>query len=237
MKFLDLHARLRWEVMRRIQHGALSSSLLARQTGLAQAHLSNFLHGRRNLSLQALDRVLSALALAVEDLSADDLSHSPPPEGKERDSMFIVPIVSQFTAMNTPVIPPRSILDTLQLPASWLFRLPSRRAVPRRLWDRFVAVRLTAPQAIPMQPVISPGGIAIIDRHYSSLVPFRPSPPNVYAVRSGSQLLFRHVAFESSRLILRPRNPEIPVDLIELASEELPSDFLVGRVCHGIGEL
>lgn len=241
MNFLDLHERLRLVTWRRIDQGLLSSSLLARQTGLAQAHISNFLHRRRRLSLPALDRILLAQALTVEELSARDLSISPPPhaappEGNERDSMDTVPIVSHAVAMNSPVIAPRAVLDSLQLPSGWLSSFPVRRAVSRRLWDRFVAVRVTAPQALPMQPLLTPGAIAVIDRHYSSLAHFRPSRPNLYAVRSGSQLLFRHVAFDSNRLLLRPRDLDLPVDLIELAAQEFPSDFLIGRVCLSICE-
>jgi hypothetical protein len=52
-----------------------------------------------------------------------------------------------------------------------------------------------------------------------------------------NQMLFRHAAFESSRLVLRPRALAYPVDLIELASQEAPSDLLVGRVCLSISEI
>lgn len=69
MNFLELHERLRLETWRRIDQGILSSSLLARRTGLAQAHISNFLHRRRRLSLTALNSVLLAQEMGVEDLS------------------------------------------------------------------------------------------------------------------------------------------------------------------------
>jgi len=42
MNFTQMHERLRLELLRRIQRGTLSVSLLARQTGFGQAHLSNF---------------------------------------------------------------------------------------------------------------------------------------------------------------------------------------------------
>ena len=57
MKFLELHERLRLVTWRRIDQGVLSSSLLARQTGLAQAHISNFLHRRRRL-VRRQERIL-----------------------------------------------------------------------------------------------------------------------------------------------------------------------------------
>src|SRR5277367_5298473 len=68
MNFSQLQDRVRSELLRRIDRGTLSVSLLARQTGLGQSHLSNFLHARRGLSMATLDRILAALRLTVEDL-------------------------------------------------------------------------------------------------------------------------------------------------------------------------
>ncbi len=52
MNFTQMHERLRVELLRRIERGTLSVSLLARQTGFGKSHLSNFLHSRRKLSLE-----------------------------------------------------------------------------------------------------------------------------------------------------------------------------------------
>jgi hypothetical protein len=68
MNFTQMHERLRLELLRRIQRGTVSVSLLGRQTGFGQAHLSNFLHRRRQLSLEAMDRILTAQHLTVADL-------------------------------------------------------------------------------------------------------------------------------------------------------------------------
>lgn len=225
------------EAWRRIDQGVLSPSLLARQTGLAQAHISNFLHQRRRLSLPALDRILLAQAISVEDLASSGSSDLPPPEGMDQQSMDIVPIVSSATAMNAPAVPPRAVIDSLRLPAGWLAKFPARRAVSRRSWARFVGVRISGQQALPMDPLLRPGSIVIIDRHYNSLALCKPPQPNLYAVRSGTQLLFRHVAFDANRLVLRPRALEYPVDLLELAPNETPSDFVIGRICLCISEV
>lgn len=236
MKFLELHERLRLETWRRIDQGIVSSSLLARQTGLAQAHISNFLHRRRRLSLTALDRILMAQALDVEDLSPAGAAALPsaPPHGHE--SFDVVPVVTQSVAMTSPLIPPRAVQSGVHLPSGWLAGFPVRRAVSRRNWERFVGVRITAVQALPMDPVLRVGSIVVLDRHYNSLVALRPPIPNLYGVRSGTQLVFRHVIFESSRLVLRPRALEYPVEIIDLSSEESPADLLVGRVCLCISE-
>lgn len=215
--------------------GILSSALLARQTGLAQPHISNFLHRRRNLSLPALDRILLAQALSIEDLAGSPYFAVAPQEGKS--SMEAIPIVSQSAAMTSPAIPVRAARDTIQLPEGWLASQPVRRAISRRSWERFVAVRITAAQALAMDPLLRTGALVILDRHYNSLVVCRPPHPNIYGVRVGAQLVFRHVSFESSRLVLRPRALDYPVELIELAPHDSPSDLIVGRVCLCVVEV
>jgi hypothetical protein len=141
-----------------------------------------------------------------------------------------------MVAMTSPAIASRAVLDSVQLPSGWLSSFPVRRAVGRRSWERFVGVRISPPQALPMDPVLRIGSIVILDRHYNSLVNWKPPTPNLYAVRTGTQMVFRHVVFESSRLVLRPRALEYPIDVIELAPDDSPSDLLVGRVCLCISE-
>src|ERR1035438_5443862 len=68
MNFTQMHERLRLELLRRIERRTVSVSLLARQTGLGQSHLSNFLRRNRQLSLESIDRVLAAQHLAAADL-------------------------------------------------------------------------------------------------------------------------------------------------------------------------
>ena len=67
MNFTQLVERIRLELQRRIERGTLSVSLLSRQTGLGQSHISNFLHGRRGVRLETLDRIMQAQGLSVED--------------------------------------------------------------------------------------------------------------------------------------------------------------------------
>jgi hypothetical protein len=237
MKLIELHERLRLEIWRRIDMGMLSTVLLARQSGLAQAHISNFLHRRRRLSLPAFDRILLAQKLSVEDLAGSPHDPVHRPEGSPHSAMDAIAIVSSSAAMTSPVIAPRASRESVQLPQDWLAALPIRRAVSRRSWVRFVGVRIEAAQALAMDPLLRAGCVAILDRHYNSLAPSRPRQPNIYAVRVAAQLAFRHVSFESNRLVLRPRALDYPVELIELAPHDAPSDLIVGRVCLCIAEL
>ena len=68
MKFLALQERLRKALLRRIEEGELTGLKLAKQVGVEQGHISNFLNRKRGLSLDAMDRVLSVQRMSVLDL-------------------------------------------------------------------------------------------------------------------------------------------------------------------------
>ena len=87
----------------------------------------------------------------------------------------------------------------------------SRTSGTRRTWERFVAVAYRLPMLSPMDPLVLPEAIALIDRHYNSLLPYRPNRANLYAVRHGAHLTLRYVDFLASRLVLRPHNIAFPV--------------------------
>jgi len=227
MNFTQMHERLRLELLRRIQRGTLSVSLLARQTGFGQAHLSNFLHSRRQLSLEAMDRILAAQHLTAGDLvpavrQGEDLA-----SGAERSA---VPVVSHAAALFEPFIRPSAVQAMFHLPAGALETVRARVSHSRRTWQRFVAVRISGAEALAMEPLVLPEALVLIDRHYSSLAPYRPNRPNLYAVRHGAHLTLRYVDFLSNRLVLRPHNIAFPVDLIEVESGEAPGDLIAGRV-------
>lgn len=234
MNFSQLHERLRIEIAHRVDRGQLTGTLLAQQTGLRPSHLSNFIHRKRMLSLSALDRVLAAQSLSIEDLLPETTRPGVQPAVEDAS---IVPLVSHLTALRSPIINQRSILELIRLPAGSLDQLRPRRTLARRNWQRFLAVRLTAAQAAPMEPILRPGSIAIIDRHYNSLAPHHPSRPNLYAVNLINTLAFRYVSYEANRLILRPHKIDFPIELLRLGIEESPSASIVGRVCITITEL
>ena len=106
----------------------------------------------------------------------------------------------------------------LHLPAGVLQTIRARVSTSRRAWQRFVAVRIPAADALPMEPLVLPEALVLLDRHYNSLAPYRPNRPNLYAVRHGVHLTLRYVDFVSNRLVLRPHNIAFPVDLIEVGA-------------------
>ena len=233
MNFTQMHERLRLELLHRIQRGTVSVSLLARQTGLGQSHLSNFLHNRRQLSLEAMDRVLAAQHLTAADLlPAMHQAAALPADGESS----MIPVVSHAAALFEPYIRPSAVQSMLHLPAGVLQTIHTRVSNPRRAWQRFVAVRIPAADALPMEPLVLPDAIALIDRHYNSLMPYRPDRPNLYAIRHGSHLTLRYVDFLSNRLVLRPHNIAFPVDLIEVDPGKSPGDLIAGRIALILNE-
>jgi len=261
MNFQDLHEILRLELLRRIESGALTGTRLAQQTGFRQAHISNFLNRKRALSLEGLDRVLAAQGLSVDRILPVDLSaaadiaprrntgpqHAPGhriPSAEElaalpvsTETIEMVPVVSASTAAEEGEVLPASVIETLPVASS---RLRDNRARPGRRsasWRRFVAVRPDVQQTAAMEPLLAPGVVAVIDRHYNTVAPYQAHQPTLYAVRHGGGLLLRYVEFDEGRLILRPISMNWPVLLIPVAAHEMPSDHIAGRVCLLIHEL
>ena len=102
MNFSQLQERVRSELLRRISRGTLSVSLLARQTGVGQPHLSNFLHGRRQLSLATLDRILRAQNLEIADLLPSARGAGRMLMSEQIGEGGQVPLVSQRVALGEP---------------------------------------------------------------------------------------------------------------------------------------
>lgn len=235
MSFTQMHERLRLEMLRRIRRGSLSVSLLARQTGFGQSHLSNFLHCRRQLSLDAMDRILSA-----QQLAASDLLPSARRTGSQSTSSAEtaqVPIVSHQTALFEPYVRAGSVQSLLHLPEEFLHAARARTTAARRAWQRFVAIHINAEDAEPMAPLLRPGSILVIDRHYNSLAQYRPHGPTLYAVRNGPRLALRFVDFLANKLVLRPLNASFSADLLDTESGESPNELITGRVAVVLNEL
>jgi hypothetical protein len=237
MNFQDLHELLRLELLRRIERGTLTGTRLARQAGFQQAHISNFLNRKRALSLEGLDRVLASQNITIDQLLPVDLQAAHSPQPHIADPTEPIPVVSPSTAMDEPQISPSAIIETLQVSTSRLHDNRARPSTKHAHWHRFLAIRADAQQSAAMEPLITPGAIAVLDRHYNSLAPYRAHQPTLYAVRCGAALLLRFVDFDEGRLILRPWSREFPIQLLPLATHETPADYLIGRVCLLFSEL
>ena len=234
MNFSQLQERVRQELQRRIERGTLSVSLLARQTGVGQAHISNFLHARRQLSLGTLDKILKAQRLTVTDLLPSGREGGRGTWGQllgeQRGEMMGIPLVSYEAAAFEPYISASKVQTVLPFPAVELRELRARCTASRRQWDRLVAVRVVAADALAMAPVLTEDGLAVIDRHYNSFAAYRPGGQNLYAVRNGARMMVRYADFLADRLVLRARDPALAPEVLELQPGETANELLVGRV-------
>jgi len=68
VNFERLQVNLIQPLRDRVHNGELTERSLARVTGISQPHLHNVLKGRRLLSIQKLDQILSCLELDLIDL-------------------------------------------------------------------------------------------------------------------------------------------------------------------------
>jgi transcriptional regulator with XRE-family HTH domain len=225
MNFTQMQIQLRRLVADRLKNGPLTLSELARQTGLARSHLSNFLREKRLLSQRTADCILRALKIQAEDLLprarglAEDALDTPP---------SAVPIVSHATALREPIVHPSSVLEVL--PPAALRSLRPHSAARRQVWQRFVAVRIQPPDTLPMEPLILPDAVVVIDRHYNTHLAYTAARHTLYAIRHGAHLKIRYLGLSKDMLILRPLSLAEPVELVEIEPGASPTDLIVGRV-------
>ncbi|HEY0794614.1 MAG TPA: hypothetical protein VGD64_02425 [Acidisarcina sp.] len=237
MNFAQLHEALRLEILRRIRGDRLSGKLLAQLTGIRQPHISNFLNRRRRLSMEGMDRVLIALHLTVGDLLPGGRANPAAPSPYTAPSFETVPLVSQAAAAGErQIASPDNLLKVPLIPGT-LDHLPRRTSSSRRDWDRFVAIRVTAAQALEMEPILRPHAILLIDRHYVSLTGIGGDTPSLYAVNGAGGFAIRYVTMKSNRLILRCYSHARQVTLLEPPPGRPASDLIVGRVCKILAEV
>jgi len=236
MNFQDLHELLRLELLHRIEKGALTGTSLARQANFRQGHISNFLNRKRSLSLDGMDRVLAAQNLTIDQLMPISLSASSSPD-VPTELVQAIPVVSATTAMDEAIVRPESVIETLHISATQINEARSHASPKVAPWQRFLAVRADAQQTAAMDPLLSAGCIVVLDRHYTSIAPYRAHQRTLFAVRCGAGLLLRYVEFDNGRLILRPLSPDYPVQLLPLGPHQTPAEYIVGRACLVISEL
>lgn len=225
MNFSEMHERLPLQLLHRIQRGSASVSLLSRQTGIGSSHLSNFLHGKRQLSLAAADRVMAA-----QHISAADLLSSSEQRTSVGEESALVPVVSHGAAMHEPYIRPSAVREWVHLPQRLLRSARAQPSIKQKAWQRFVAVAIAAEEAACMHPLVSPGALVLLDRHYNSLMPYQPGRQTLYGVRCGHVLKIRYLTVAQHHLILRPQILDSPLESIDVEEDRSPRDFVVGRV-------
>lgn len=232
MNFSEMHERLRLQLIRRIQRGTASVSLLSRQTGIGTSHLSNFLHRKRQLSLQAADRVMAA-----QHISAADLLSSSEQRTSLSEESTLVPVVSHGAAMYEPNIRSSAAEEWVHLPARVLRSARAQPSMRQKGWQRFVAIAVGAEEALGMRQVLWEGALVLLDRHYNSLAPYEAGRQTLYGVRSGRLLKIRYVTLARNQLVLRPQILESPLEYLDLDEELSPRDYIAGRVVLVMSEV
>jgi hypothetical protein len=125
----------------------------------------------------------------------------------------------------------------IRVPAGLLARTHARPSASRRAWQRFLAIQIPSLEAVAMEPVLLPDCVVLVDRHYNSLLQYRPGRPNLYAVRHDTRLKVRYADFQAGRLLLRPHNRAAPVDALDPGPGESPGDLIAGRVILVVNEI
>jgi Cro/C1-type HTH DNA-binding domain len=232
MRLLDLQDRLRSHIRARIGRRELTGSSLSRQAGFQQGHLSNFLNSRRGLSMESMDRLLETLDIEVLDLVDEEEIHqrallTAAPAGLES-----VALVSAEDAARLPRFTVEQLGGTVTFRKAFLRRLKPNDICDRGDWLRFVSIRLDPRTVRAMFPGSAAGAMLLIDRHYTSLDPYRQRQPNLYAMLLQQRCTVGNVSLAGEYVVMRPRNPQFPVELARIERARSYGDYIVGRVCH-----
>jgi len=232
MKFKILQENLRKILWERIESGELTGLRLAQQTGFKQAHISNFLNRKRGLSIEGMDKVLSVQHLSVLDLldpaEVNKRASILPPSSDDFENVLLT---DPSTAATQPLITADRVLEILKFRKSFLRKLKPEIEGDRSSWHRFVLIKFD-PRDASMLPRLVPGATLLVDRHYTSLKPYRKGELNLYAVRKNDNCVVRYVELAENTLILRPHSQSSPVEILQILDRKSPSDFLVGRIAQ-----
>lgn len=223
MTLTQMHERLREELQNRLDKGHASVSSIARKTNYGQSHISGFLHSKRRLSLEAVDRVLQALDMQAEDLIRVQPRIQPKSTGD-------IPVVTREAALLDARIRPSAVKGVLQVPWEMLTALESRTTSARRTWERFVAVNINAEDAECMAGTMPAGSPVLIDRHYTSLHPYSAERRTLYAVNHQGKLKLRYLERHGDRVVLRPQSLHCPLEVVAADASPAGSGLVAGRV-------
>jgi len=233
MKFRALQENLRKELLKRVEAGELTGLKLAAMTGFQQAHISNFLNRKRGLSIEGMDKVLQVQKISVLDLldpaEVNKRATIPAPSPDEFENVLLV---EPTIAATEELVISEQVKDILKFKKAFLKRLKADTASEREEWTRFLLIKVEANDAMSMYPRLLPGATLLIDRHYTSLKPYRKNEQNMYAVRKNDTCTVKYVELQGGNLILRPHNQAYPVDVIAIEEGKTYADYIVGRVCH-----
>jgi hypothetical protein len=229
MTIQDLQDQLRVYIRARIGRGELTGSALARRASLPQGHLSNFLNSRRGLSLESMDRLLEALHLGVLDLLGSEFAHLRVPRRAGESVEPIAMVSAEHAALAR--FASDQVLETRNFNKAYLRKLKPHPAVDRSDWLRFVLIKLDGRSSGGFFPRPIAATL-LVDRYYNSLEPYRRSKPNLYALSFAGRCVAAQISVCDNCLMLRPREPRQPIEIVRIQPGQSYCDYIVGRVCH-----
>jgi transcriptional regulator with XRE-family HTH domain len=261
MSFVGLQDNLRKELRKRIDAGELTGMELARRTGFTQAHISNFLNKKRGLKLSALDKMVKAIDMTLygllnpHEVAKVAAVSTRSGTGKGDEEYEAAPLVEGSIAAGSEVIVNEEVKELLKFRRSFLQRLRADLAavpkgqgtgvrgqgsgVSRKEWTRFVLIKVDQKEGLSMWPRVAPGATLLIDRHYNSLRPYHKGERNLYAVRKGDGCTVKYLELREAApgapgglLVLRPHNPDYPVEVLPIEEGQTYADLIIGRVAH-----
>jgi len=225
-----LQSQLRRAVLARISSGQLSGRRLAHAIGYKQPHISNFLTGRRGLSVEGTDRILRVMGISVLDLIPRRLlehfaisNYDPEYEA--------VPLVDT-SALHLPQPPNSAIHERIKVNHSHLGRYRKDTTGRREGWVRFVWMRLQEADFAAMDPKIARGAILLVDRHYTSLLPHSAGEVDLYVVRVDNKTIVRWFEVHERKALLRANNPRAHTEFLPIDPKGRYVEKIIGRVCR-----
>jgi len=231
MNFQTMQNNLRRILLERIESRELTGLRLSQQTGFRQAHVSNFLNCKRGLSLEGMDKVLRVQKLSIFDLlDPKEISRHVSVAPQHSDEFQNVPLVAASDA-HVQRIGSNRVEEVLPFRKSFLSKLRPAIVGNRNLWERFLLIRVERDMAESMFPKLELRAIVLIDRHYTSLRPYRKGDLNLYAVRYGGQCAVRYVEQMGYQLLLRPVNASWPIEIVALNGGKMKY-CVIGRICY-----
>jgi hypothetical protein len=180
-----------------------------------------------------MDRILKVQGLSVVDLlDSDEINRRatiPPASETDFENVFLV---EPEIAASLPVIASRYVKEVHKFRRSFLRKLRAEPSMRREQCDRFVLIRADARTGMSMSPRLFPGAHILLDRHYTSLKPYRRAESNMYAVRKSGLCTICYLELAGDSLLLRPNNPAYPVEILPMKTGTASADYVVGRVCY-----
>jgi len=232
INFRGLQERLRERLLAHIHAGELTGLQLARAAGFQQAHVSNFLNRKRGLSLEAMDAILKAASISLEELIPASVSeHGRNRNNGPQDNEFVtIPIVDEENCFATQV-PKTAYRASIQVASSVVQRFRPAMHTPRPHWERFVALHVKEEDVAAMWPRLSRNTIAVIDRHHNSVSENGSGAPNMYLVRTESGVQIRYVQIAGLFLLTRAHAADVRCEVIGSRGAPEAHAAIIGRLC------